>query len=84
MKLWGFLLDIGRLVLGMSVLTSRLQEAQGTRTKELRTRFAAQAGLYLKETGDEGKEHEGSLLTLLSVPQASAPYYPQSLIKHMM
>lgn len=64
----------------MSVLTSRLQEAQGTRTKELRTRFAAQAeGLYLKETGDEG-----SLLTLLSVSQASAPYHPQSLIKHMM
>lgn len=35
MKLWGFFLDTGRLVLGMSVLTSRLQEAQGTRTKEL-------------------------------------------------
>lgn len=35
MKLWGFFLGTGRLVLGMSVLTSRLQEAQGTRTKEL-------------------------------------------------
>lgn len=46
----GFFPDTGRLVLGMSVLTSRLQEAQGTRTKEL--------GLQLKQKGSPARRLE--------------------------
>ena len=55
MTLWVFFLDTGRLVLAMSVLTSKLQEAQGTRTKELRTRCAAQAEGRLELKGKSMK-----------------------------